>query len=117
MPARTGAAYAKFNVIETDMATVGVAVSITLSPNKDTCESVRIALGASAPVPIRAEHAENVLKGKKITDDLLEEAGEIASSEAKPISDIHASESYRRELVKVLVKRVGKEALARAIKA
>jgi len=117
MPARTGAAYTKFNVIETDMATVGVAVSITLSPNRDTCESARIALGASAPVPIRAKHAENVLKGKKITDDLLEEAGKIASSEAKPISDIHASESYRRELAKVLVKRVGKEALARAIKA
>jgi len=47
-------------------------------------------------------------------DNLLKEAGEVASTEAEPISDIYASEEYRRELVKVLVKRVGKEALARA---
>ena len=74
----------------------------------------RIALGASAPTPMRAKRAEEVLRGKKITDDLLKEAGEIASVEAEPLSDIHASEEYRRQLVKVLVKRMGKEALTRA---
>jgi carbon-monoxide dehydrogenase medium subunit len=116
-PPHTGAAYTKFNVIESDMATVGVAVSITLGSGDGVGSDVRIALGAAAPTPIRAKQAEAVLKGKKITDSLLKEAGEIASTEAEPISDIHASEEYRRELVKVLVKRVGNEALARAKKA
>ncbi|GAI01171.1 unnamed protein product [marine sediment metagenome] len=114
VPPHTGTAYTKFNVIESDLATVGVAVSITLSSNDGICQDVRIALGAAAPTPIRAKQAEAVLRGKKITDNLLKEAGEIASTEAEPISDIYASEEYRRELVKVLVKRVGKEALARA---
>jgi carbon-monoxide dehydrogenase medium subunit len=77
-------------------------------------EDARIVLGAAAPTPMRAKKAEKILIGKKITDNLLKEAGEIASTEAEPISDIHASAEYRRELVKVLVKRVGKEALARA---
>lgn len=114
VPPHTGTAYTKFNVIESDLATVGVAVSITLSSSDSACQDVRIALGASASTPMRAKQAEEVLRGKKITDALFTEAGQIASTEADPISDIYASEEYRRELVKVLVKRVGKEALARA---
>jgi carbon-monoxide dehydrogenase medium subunit len=57
-----------------------------------------------------------LLRGKKITDPLLQEAGEIASTEGDPISDIHASAEYRQELIKALIKRVGKEALSRAKK-
>ncbi len=114
VPPHTGTVYTKFNVIESDLATVGVAVSITLGASDGICQNVRIALGAAAPTPMRAKQAEAVLRGKKITDVLLKEAGERAYTEAEPISDIYASEEYRRELVKVLVKRVGKEALARA---
>lgn len=113
-PPHTGTAYTKFNVIESDLATVGVAVSVTLSAGNGICDDVRIALGASAPTPMRAKQAEEVLRGKKITDDLLREAGSVASTEAEPLSDIAASAEYRQELVKVLVARVGKEALARA---
>ena len=116
-PPRTGTVYTKFNVIESDLATVGVAVSITLGSGDGVCQDVRIALGAAAPTPMRAKKAEAVLRGKKITDNLLKEAGEVASTEAEPLSDIQASEEYRRELVKVLVKRMGKEALARAKRA
>lgn len=114
VPPHTGTAYTKFNIIENDMATVGVAVSITLGSGEDMCQDTRIVLGACAPIPMRAKQAEEVLRDKKVTDSLLREAGEIASTEVEPISDILASEEYRRELVKVLVKRVGKEALARA---
>jgi len=116
-PPRTGTVYTKFNIIESDLATVGVAVSVTLGAGDGVCQDVRIALGAAAPMAMRAKKAEAVLKGKKITDALLKEAGEVASTEAEPISDIAASEEYRRELVKVLVKRMGNEALARAKKA
>jgi len=110
----TGAAYTKSNIVESDVATVGVAVSLTLGSAGGVCEDVRIALGASAPTPMRAKKAEGVLQGKKITDGLLREAGAVASTEADPISDIAATAEYRRELVTVLVARVGKEALARA---
>ncbi len=113
-PPHTGTAYTKFNVIESDMATVGVAVSITLGLREDLCKDCRIVLGACAPTPMRAKQAEEVLRGRVITDDLLKQAGKIASREADPISDISASEEYRRELVKVLVARVGREALVRA---
>ena len=113
-PPRTGTAYTKFNVIQSDLATVGVAVSITLGSGDGICQDIRIALGATAPIAMRAKKAEEVLRGKKVTDNLLKEAGEVASTEAQPISDIAASEEYRRELVRVLVPRMAKEALTRA---
>ncbi|MBN2240273.1 MAG: xanthine dehydrogenase family protein subunit M [Dehalococcoidales bacterium] len=113
LPARTGVAYSKFNVISSEMPTVSAAVSVTLAAD-DTCEDIRIALGAAAPVPLRAKKAEEIVRGNKITAKLLKEAGVAAAEAADPISDIHASEEYRLELVKVLTMRVGMEALAKA---
>lgn len=116
-PPRTGTVYTKFNVIESDLATVSVAVSLTLGTGDGVCQDIRIALGAVASTAIRAKKAEKVLKGKKITEALLAQAGEVAATETEPISDIYASEEYRLELVKVLVPRMTREALARAKKA
>jgi carbon-monoxide dehydrogenase medium subunit len=116
-PPCTGTVYTKFNIIESDLATVSVAASVTLGAGDGVCQDIRLALGAAAPTAIRAKKAEAILKGKKITDALLEKAGEAAAKEAEPISDIQASEEYRRELVRVLVPRMTREALARARKA
>ena len=116
-PPRTGTAYTKFNIIENDMGIASTAVSITLSPKDKTCSDARIVLGAVASVPMRAKEAEKVLVGKEISDALLVKAGQIASEEAEPIADVLASEEYKRELVRVLVKRVGREALDRARRA
>jgi carbon-monoxide dehydrogenase medium subunit len=116
-PPHTGTVYTKFNIIESDLATASVAVSLTLGSGDGVCQDIRIALGAVAPTAIRAKKAEKVLKGKKITEALLAEAGEAAAKETEPISDIAASEEYRRELVRVLVPRMTREALARAKKA
>ena len=116
-PPHTGVKYTKFSQLQGDYATASVAVSITLDKNKEKCSDVRIALGAVGPAPMRAKKAEEILKGKKITDNLLAKAGQAASEEASPTMDAEVSEEYKRELVRVLVKRVGKEALERAQKA
>ncbi|HEY1472904.1 MAG TPA: xanthine dehydrogenase family protein subunit M [Pseudolabrys sp.] len=65
----------------------------------------RIALGAVAPTVIRAPKAEAYLGGRKISAEAMAEAGRIAATEAKPISDFRASADYRRDLIAVLVKR------------
>jgi len=112
--AHTGTAYIKFVLMEGDHSIVGVAVSVTLSKASGVCDDARIVLGAAAPVPMRAERAEKVLVGKKIKDSVLEEAAQAASEESRPTPDVHGSEEYRRELVRVLVKRAAREAIKRA---
>jgi carbon-monoxide dehydrogenase medium subunit len=114
---RTGTAYEKFTMIEGDYAMASVAVSITADATGKSCEDIRIVLGAVAPTPIRAKQAEKVLAGKAIKEDLLEKAGQAASEEAEPVSDMHASDEYKRQLIKILVRRVVPEALERAGKA
>jgi carbon-monoxide dehydrogenase medium subunit len=113
----TGTAYQKFNIISCDQATVSVGATITLSAKDGVCKDCRIVMGAVAPTVKRALKAEEVLRGNKITDKLLVKAGEVASTETDPISDINASIEYRKELVKVMVKRMAAEALNRANKA
>jgi len=106
---RTATAYTKFNLIGNDQGIVGVASTVTVDQS-GACQEARIVLGNAGVIPIRAKNAEQVLKGKKLTDKLLEEAGEAAAGEAEPVSDIHASEEYRRHLIKVLTKRMVKRA-------
>ena len=40
------------------------------------CKEVRIALGVAAPTPMRAVKAESLLRGKKLSDELLEEVAQ-----------------------------------------
>jgi len=116
LPPNTGVKFTKFSQIAGDYANASVGMLITLD-QKEICKDVRIALGSVAVAPMRAKKAEEILKGKKINDELLAEAGQIASEESSPTSDAEVSEEYKRDLVKVLVKRVGREALERAKKA
>lgn len=112
--AKSGAAYTKFNLLQNDMGVVGVAVSMVADGG--TCKDARVVLGNAGVTPIRAKSAEAILVGKKITDALFAEAGEAAAKDADPVSDIHASEDYRRHLVKVLTKRMAKQAWEQASK-
>lgn len=100
----TGSNYIKFGLRRSGaLAVVGIAVAVTV--NGGTITEAKIAIGAAAPTPIRAREAEKSLQGKTISDDLLAEAGVIASGESKPISDIRGSAEYRRDLIRVLTRR------------
>jgi CO/xanthine dehydrogenase FAD-binding subunit len=117
LPPHSGAFFTKYSQIHGDYALASVSVLITLDDSKEKCVNARIGLGGVGTTPIRAKKAEEILKGKKITDAVLAEAAKAASEESSPISGIEASAEYKKELVGTLVKRVGKEALARAQKA
>jgi len=66
---------------------------------------VRVALGAVAPVPMRALAAEQVVAGKALSKELLCAAAQKAREEVTPISDVRASRTYRLEMTEVLVRR------------
>lgn len=106
----TGSTYFKFALRKAGaLAVVGVAAAVQVE--NGVLKDAKVALGAVAPTPIRARKTEDFLKGKKITDELLEEAGKIAYTECKPITDFRASEEYRRDLVRVYTKRALRKAI------
>ena len=117
LPPNSGAYFTKYSQLHGDYALASAAVVITLDGKKEKCVNARIGLGGVGTTPIRAKKAEEVLKGKKINEDLLAEAAKVASEETSPISGIEGSAEYKKDLAGTLVKRVGKEALARAQKA
>ena len=94
-----------------DFATVGVAV--TLKTNNGICEDIRVGLNSVAATIVRAKRAEEVLRGAAISDDVLREMGEIAATEVDPVDDNRGSAEYKRDLVRVLVRRAAQEALQR----
>ncbi len=116
LPAHTGSSYWRLSYRDVlDLAIVGVASRVTLDADNRMVEA-RVALGAVAPKPIRAEKTEALLKGQLLTEDLIVEAGKMAAQEATPISDQRSSAKYRTNMTAVLTKRSLRSAAAAATK-
>lgn len=111
-PARSGGAYLAFKHRTGDFAAASVAIQLTLS-ERDICQRAGIGLGGVGLTPIKASAAEAALQGREVTEKALEEAAHEASRAASPFADIRGSEDYKRELVRVLVKRAAGLALRR----
>jgi len=117
MPPRTGGAYWKHaRRAAMELPILGVSVLISLAEDLQTCVEARIGLGVMAPTPMRARKAEGVLRGKKLSDLVLEEAGRVAAAESQPRDTARGEAWYRKEMVEVLVPRVGKTSVERAKK-
>jgi carbon-monoxide dehydrogenase medium subunit len=109
----SGSHYIKHKIREVmDLAFIGVATAVNL--DSGTITDAKIGLAAVAPTPIRATEAEDLLKGKSITPELIEQAGEAAAAATSPISDLRCSAEHRKEMVDVLTKRTLQYALDRA---
>lgn len=105
-PANSSSRYLRFIPREEmDIAVAGVGSMVAIDPQTKICTRARIALASVAPTPIRAKEAEKRLEGGPLTEEAIQEAGELAASACSPISDIRGSAAYRRELVKVLTRR------------
>jgi xanthine dehydrogenase iron-sulfur cluster and FAD-binding subunit A len=74
-------------------------------PIEQPVSRARIALGAVAPTIIRVPQAEAWLAGKNLAPDVIEHAAELAAQAARPIDDVRGPAAYRRELVRVAVRR------------
>lgn len=112
----TGCFY-KFAQRKTDLAVVSAATYLIVSSkDRNLLKEIRIVMGSVGPTPLRSKNAEDLLKGKPITETLIEEAAGISANEAQPVTDINGSEQFKREIIKVIVKRVVKEALSRGLR-
>ena len=103
--AGSGAAFEEICRREGDFALVGVAAQLTIENGR--VGDARIALAAVARRPIRARRTEATLRGQQISADRVAEAARLTTEEegVEPVSDIHASDRYRLEVLPVVAER------------
>ncbi|MDD3822180.1 MAG: FAD binding domain-containing protein [Sphaerochaetaceae bacterium] len=102
-----GGAYFKYgrrNAME--IALLGISVYLEVADDGKTCSAMRIALGTSAPIPIRAQKTEAYYIGKDLSDrQVVEAASSIILEDASPRNSWRADGEFRRSLLKLLVPR------------
>ena len=114
-PARSGGAYFKLERKVGDFATAAVAAQVTVDAN-GAVQRVGIALTNVGPTPIKAQKAEDFLRGKKLDQANIRQAAQLAADDAQPSSDLRGPAEYKKGLVKELARRALSRAEERADK-
>jgi carbon-monoxide dehydrogenase medium subunit len=111
LAAGTRVTYKKFLPrTQDDYATVSVAATLRVGPD-NTCEDVRVALGAAATVPVHARNVENALRGQRLDAQKIKDAAALVRDEVDPLDDLRGSANYKREMARVWTQRALQELL------
>ena len=104
-PAGARYAYLKYAIRPLDFAILGVAVRL-VTDTDGRCRQVRIGLNGAASRPLRATSAEQVLEGARApgAEELAAAAG-AAADQSDPLDEVFESSAYRRDMVRVYVRR------------
>jgi CO/xanthine dehydrogenase FAD-binding subunit len=109
----TGSAYVRLEYRrQMEIAVVGATAAVTL--DGDTVTDARVAITALAPTIRRVPEAEAVLSGTAAGPEAVASAAAAAADASSPISDVRASERYRRAMAEVIARRAIEAALTRA---
>ena len=92
-----------------DWPALGVAVAI--EADGKAIKSARVVVSAATSMAMRLKSAEAALAGKTADDKTLAQAGDAAAEEADFIADVRGSVPYKRELLRVYVRRAVRQAL------
>jgi CO/xanthine dehydrogenase FAD-binding subunit len=112
-PPATGSCYARLEYRQQmEIAVVGATAVVTLVG--DRIEAANVAITALAPTVRLVPAAEEALVGSDGGRAAAERAAQAAADESEPISDVRASEAYRRAMAGVLTRRAIEAAVARA---
>jgi aerobic carbon-monoxide dehydrogenase medium subunit len=116
IPAKgSGGTYLKIERKVGDYATAGVAAQVTIDAS-GKLTYVGIGLTNVSAAPMRAARAEGILRGNVVTDELIAKAATAAAQDCDPNQDLRGSVDYKRSIVRTLVTRALKEAIAIAKK-
>ena len=110
---RTGSAYVKMHQPASGFAIVGVASVLTLDKGGKV-QDIRVGITGVASVPYRAGKVEERLRGRALHAKEIAQACAAAAEGVDPLSDLHASAEYRRELAAIFTRRSIEKATRRA---
>lgn len=112
LPPAQHAAYVKLHQRASHYAIVGVAAVLEMDGR--VCTSARIGITGASTHAQRLTNVEAALAGKELTQANIDAAAAIADANLEDVnSDIHASEAYRRAMVKVFTRRAIERAASR----
>jgi len=112
LPAGTVGTYAKFAVRKAiDFPLAGVATLLTLEGKEKLCRAAKVVIGAVGPGPDEVKAIGQLLEGKKLSLQLIEEASSLAFKAAKPVANRGSSPVYRKLMIKALVRKALRQAL------
>jgi 4-hydroxybenzoyl-CoA reductase subunit beta len=95
-----------------DFPVLGTAVWARLAGGNGeapVAEEIRIVLGAVGSRPVRATAAEDLLRGRPLTEDAIRAAADAAFRPAKPMDNADFTLSWRKEIVRPEVARALRE--------
>jgi len=110
--AHSGSAYVKLERKVGDYAIIGVAAQVTL--DGEVCAQAGLGLTNAAPRALRPREAETFLVGKRLDEESIRHAAELAASAADPVSDLRGPADYKRAMVRTLTTRALRLAAQRA---
>ena len=105
--------YLKLERVAGDFAIASAAVQMGLDRN-ETCSTIGVGVTGAGTVPQKAVAVESLLQGKKITPELIDEAGRLIQEDAAPIEDTRGSAEYKKKALSAILRRALGEALQRA---
>ncbi len=115
-PPWSGGSYLKLGARKAlEISMVNVACLLTLQSEDGPIASVKIALGAVAPTPVRAFAAEDFLLGKQPSESIFKEAGAIGVGMCSPITDHRGTMEYRCMMIESLTFRALQQAYQKAL--
>ena len=79
-----------------DFPVLGVAAAVRMAG--EVVEEARIALGAVASRPFLVDKANAFLQGKKLSDEVIEEASRLVASRAKPMDNADLDLYWRKDV-------------------
>ena len=88
----------------THLDIAGVNSAISIKTVGQTITSASVSAGGVAPVPCYLSKTSAFLKGKILSEQIIDKTIAIAQSEISPISDARGSEEYKRLLLGQLIK-------------
>jgi carbon-monoxide dehydrogenase medium subunit len=102
--------YAKYAALSADdWPSVGVAV--WYRTEADRIAEARVAVSAATERPVRLADAEAALTGAPADAKAFANAADAAAAEVEPLADIRGSVAYKREMVRVHVRRALEQAI------
>ena len=109
LPSSARAAYHKYTSISAEGRPCVAVGAVADFDSNGKCLDLRIAVGAAVETPQRVKDAEAMAHGHALTDELVAAIADEYARTLDPLTDVRGSAWYRKEMIRVFVKRALQE--------